>query len=466
MLAMSRLDQSAGPSSSTIVASQVVPNSMQPYVYGSTTTFPTNLNYYTIPENKPSILSRTSATPQQYSMYHLHGQSYTTAAPFQQQLPYTGTGTAASATAASVQQQQQQAFSQQQQQQNLQPLPFLFVAQGHNKVYQSQDGSSSFPVYYESSSMNPVYTQQHNSNQLENSSLSSTYSYSPQQHTSYVTPQISNSQVQATNSQVQATNSPQRSPISMASTKSGSISSTSSAASLSTYSQPSHYHNGNSSATNSNSSFSNPSNIDYSSIVSYTISSSLIRKRRQRKTNLVNPSSIGPDSVNSLGLSEVYPCTQCDKVFQKPYNLKSHMKTHSTDKPFRCSYCPKTFARSHDKKRHEVLHQGVKNFKCEGYLQDGITRWGCGKKFARSDALSRHFRTETGWLCIRPLMDEAKKLEEQGIPSNLTSNENNASRPPQLTACSAEYKYNGDDEIYDNSSLIRKLIHNKQYDKQ
>ena len=27
--------------------------------------------------------------------------------------------------------------------------------------------------------------------------------------------------------------------------------------------------------------------------------------------------------------------------------------------------------------------------------------------------LSRHFRTETGWLCIRPLMEEAKRLEEE-----------------------------------------------------
>ena len=35
------------------------------------------------------------------------------------------------------------------------------------------------------------------------------------------------------------------------------------------------------------------------------------------------------------------------------------------------------------------------------------------ENFARSDALSRHFRTETGWLCIRPLMEEAKRLEEE-----------------------------------------------------
>lgn len=118
------------------------------------------------------------------------------------------------------------------------------------------------------------------------------------------------------------------------------------------------------------------------------------------------------------------------------------MKTHSDEKPFKCSSCHKTFARSHDKKRHELLHGGQKNFKCEGFLKNGVTRWGCGKKFARSDALSRHFRTETGWLCIKPLMDEAKELDQN------FSNANN-------------YHQNDGKEDYDNSNFIRKLIQSK-----
>ncbi|KAM9912180.1 hypothetical protein OXX69_002818 [Metschnikowia pulcherrima] len=104
-------------------------------------------------------------------------------------------------------------------------------------------------------------------------------------------------------------------------------------------------------------------------------------------------------------------CKVCGKVFQKPYNLKSHMKTHSTERPYKCQFCPKTFARSHDRKRHENLHGGQKNFKCEGYLRNGITKWGCGKQFARSDALARHFRTETGYLCIKQFMEEEKEKE-------------------------------------------------------
>lgn len=38
------------------------------------------------------------------------------------------------------------------------------------------------------------------------------------------------------------------------------------------------------------------------------------------------------------------------------------------------------FARQHDCKRHMLLHEGLRLFECEG----------CGKKFARLDALTRH----------------------------------------------------------------------------
>lgn len=112
---------------------------------------------------------------------------------------------------------------------------------------------------------------------------------------------------------------------------------------------------------------------------------------------------------------EEFQCTYCDKSFSKNYNLNSHLKAHSSAKPFQCSFCDRSFARNHDKKRHEYLHQGVKRFQCGGTLKDNVTHWGCGKRFSRADGLGRHFRTDVGWLCIRPLMVEAKESEGASV---------------------------------------------------
>ncbi|KAK9466744.1 hypothetical protein V1512DRAFT_263317 [Lipomyces arxii] len=101
-----------------------------------------------------------------------------------------------------------------------------------------------------------------------------------------------------------------------------------------------------------------------------------------------------------------FKCTQCDKTFTRNYNLKSHMRTHVNERPYVCIHCSKAFARQHDKKRHESLHFGVKKFACKGQLAHGMGTWGCSKEFARADALSRHFKSEAGRECIRPLIEE------------------------------------------------------------
>lgn len=145
------------------------------------------------------------------------------------------------------------------------------------------------------------------------------------------------------------------------------------------------------------------------------------------------------------------------------------MKTHSDEKPYQCKVCDRKFARSHDKKRHESLHGGEKNFKCEGYLKEGHTKWGCGKTFARSDALLRHFRTETGWLCIKPLMDEAKESENRESTVNAALQQHGIapigmSAPPQKSQQSYIPFPNAHPEVpslMDNSDFIRKLVNNR-----
>lgn len=100
-----------------------------------------------------------------------------------------------------------------------------------------------------------------------------------------------------------------------------------------------------------------------------------------------------------------FQCTLCLKRFTRAYNLRSHLRTHTDERPFVCTVCGKAFARQYDRKRHEGLHSGEKKFVCKGELkQDG--QWGCGRRFARADALGRHFHSEAGRICIKPLVDE------------------------------------------------------------
>lgn len=101
----------------------------------------------------------------------------------------------------------------------------------------------------------------------------------------------------------------------------------------------------------------------------------------------------------------VFKCSLCPKKFTRAYNLRSHLRTHTEERSFICSICGKAFVRQHDLTRHEGLHSGEVKFMCAGQLQTGQS-WGCGRRFARADALGRHFRSEAGRVCIKPLLDE------------------------------------------------------------
>ncbi|EME44371.1 hypothetical protein DOTSEDRAFT_152208 [Dothistroma septosporum NZE10] len=137
-------------------------------------------------------------------------------------------------------------------------------------------------------------------------------------------------------------------------------------------------------------------------------SSSNASDQRGYILDLANPErtpSNGPGDKRGQKHPATFQCTLCPKRFTRAYNLRSHLRTHTDERPFVCTVCGKAFARQHDRKRHEGLHSGEKKFVCKGTLQGG-SQWGCGRRFARADALGRHFRSEAGRVCIKPLLDE------------------------------------------------------------
>ncbi|KAF2800244.1 hypothetical protein K505DRAFT_229183, partial [Melanomma pulvis-pyrius CBS 109.77] len=111
-----------------------------------------------------------------------------------------------------------------------------------------------------------------------------------------------------------------------------------------------------------------------------------------------------------------YKCYTCKKGFTRTYNLRVHLRTHTDNRAFKCSICAAAFVRSHDLKRRERVHSGAKNFICRGVLKDNSS-WGCGRQFHRPDALGRHFKSESGRVCLRLLLED-EEAEKGGRHPN------------------------------------------------
>ncbi|KAK9473099.1 uncharacterized protein V1510DRAFT_377461 [Dipodascopsis tothii] len=96
-------------------------------------------------------------------------------------------------------------------------------------------------------------------------------------------------------------------------------------------------------------------------------------------------SSLSSNATPSAG-SNKHTCPHCSQTFTRHHNLKSHLLTHSQEKPYTCTTCNSKFRRLHDLKRHSKLHTGEKPYICSK----------CGRKFARGDALARHLKGANG----------------------------------------------------------------------
>jgi DNA-directed RNA polymerase subunit M/transcription elongation factor TFIIS len=59
----------------------------------------------------------------------------------------------------------------------------------------------------------------------------------------------------------------------------------------------------------------------------------------------------GEPQVSRDGKKRKHKCDECGQYFTRLHNLKSHLLTHSQEKPFICQECGHKFRRQHDLKR-------------------------------------------------------------------------------------------------------------------
>ncbi|RVX68506.1 hypothetical protein B0A52_07930 [Exophiala mesophila] len=107
--------------------------------------------------------------------------------------------------------------------------------------------------------------------------------------------------------------------------------------------------------------------------------------------------------------SKKHRCPYCATEFTRHHNLKSHLLTHSQEKPYVCSTCQSRFRRLHDLKRHTKLHTGERPHICPK----------CGRKFARGDALARHNKGPGGCAGRRASLDSFGGDDDEGLDDSM-----------------------------------------------
>ncbi|KAF9427774.1 hypothetical protein BGZ76_002199, partial [Entomortierella beljakovae] len=113
-----------------------------------------------------------------------------------------------------------------------------------------------------------------------------------------------------------------------------------------------------------------------------------IRRRRRRITSEEASRVVPEESLNDPNAKARFKCSQCNKTFSRPFNLRSHRATHLGVKPYACTQetdngapCHWTFARRHDLERHiRSRHDKSNLYTCKT----------CGVQVTRTDAFKRH----------------------------------------------------------------------------